>query len=394
MIDNKYRFGDVRLYLMSVVPELTDINDKTLDFIIKIVFLSRSSHKRKDGSRFFTREYLQKLGRSYRTFNRLNETLGLFVSDGKYFYSGSKNYVPEAKAWYLTDKWVPIIKELRHFTEKGEDMDIQAIGLENAVDFHHPNLITSLKFDVEKLGAVSDTLPDGSEEAIEIDKLIITQWVYGAIKQKYKQIPCGRVVNTSVFNMQTFPREARKIAFSGYKNYDFKNCHYTIANSFGNFPSINNYVQNTEEIREQISLDIGSDKNDVKVALLALLYGTKRLPYKFSALYEIFKSRELAGRFLEHKIVKGLFNDLDRLIPLLVDLADKEGYIGNRFSRASQYIMNIESKMFLSILDRYKIVLPLHDGFITDEQVDVRGEEKRLKDDFGFEIKIDEKIYA
>lgn len=391
MIDNKYRFSDVRAYLRSVEPDLTKINDKTLNFLIKIIFLSRSSHRKGNGARFFARPYFEKLGRSYKTFVNLNKQLGIFVSDGTYFYSGTKNYVPEAKAWYLTDRWVPYIKELRLLTEEGDNVDIQAIGLDEAVDFSHPNLVTKLRFDARKLGAESDKLPSTSEEAIEIDKLLITQWVYGAIKQTYKQIPCGRIVNTSVFNMQTFPRDARKIVFADYNNYDFKNCHYTIANTFGDFPIINDYVENTSAFRQHIAEDIGSTPDHVKIALLALLYGTRRLPYTFSALFEIFKDKELAARFLDHPVVKSLFVDLDRLVPMLVDLADKKGYKGNKFSRASQYIMNIESQMLLDVLDRHKIELPLHDGFITEEEIDVEKEEQLLREKFNIDIKIEKK---
>lgn len=393
MIDNKHRFSDVRLYLREQIPELHKINDKSLNFLIKIIFLTRSSHRKGDGARFFTRDYFEKLGRTYKTFTNLNKQLEIFVSDGVYFFAGSKNYVPEAKAWYLTDEWIPLIRGLREMTTEGDCVDIQAIGLDEAVDFSHPNLVTRLTFDPKLLADESDKLPMNNPIAIEIDKLLITQWMYGIIKQVYKQIPCGRVVNTSPFNMQTFPRDARKIAFLGYYNYDFKNCHYSIVNSFGDFPYINNYVQNTNEVREEIAQDIGADSGDVKVALLALLYGTRRLPYTFSALYEIFRDKELAGRFLEHRIVKELFDDLDRLIPLLVDLADEKGYKGNKFSRASQYIMNIESQMFLHILDKHKIDLPLHDGFITKEEINIEKEEEIIKNKFGIDIKIDKKSY-
>ena len=110
----------------------------------------------------------------------------------------------------------------------------------------------------------------------------------GYIMHRYTEARSGRLYAKGV-SLQTTPRLIRQAALHGLYEYDFENCHYSIfsqlAAKYGlETEAISYYLTNKKAVREKLAEDIGISLDQVKMCLLAIMYGARDNTWHESAI--------------------------------------------------------------------------------------------------------------
>ena len=105
---------------------------------------------------------------------------------------------------------------------------------------------------------------------------------YGHIFQLYGEREFGgRLYSEGANGMLNIPKHIKHIMMSGmgYYDYDLVNAHWNILYQLnrhyggGMLLHIENYNKNVKKIRKELAKDVGIDEENMKVMLVALLYG-------------------------------------------------------------------------------------------------------------------------
>ena len=343
-MEGRGRVPSRREFLTDYLDGFSKLPKRTQNLAIKCLFCN-NRHRVWPEAKSFNRTWLSHptVGADNRRFQRMNEALGLFYTNDKYkpgFFS---------KPYWLTDKGRDAIiqyvsqidpRELMKIVE-GSGMNIDVMGVWN-----YMNSISDPK-EITKCAELIANVPEGD-----------------ILKAQYIELNCGRKVAVG-YNFQNMPRWLREVALKGWWDYDFKNCHFVIANSLGDFPAINEYVLNSDEVRERLSVKTDCDIKDVKYSLLSLLYGAKRKPTPNSAIYE-YLGFEGSKVFVEDEFVVALCADIDRLLDIIKDRLYYHPQIvqADEHSAAAQYLMMYESNMLeVATLDVEEPIY-MFDGFM------------------------------
>jgi hypothetical protein len=360
-----------RKYYIENLEGFSELNRRTQNLAIKCLF-SNSRHRVFKEAKSFNRSWLSHptVGADHRRFDRMNDKLGLFWTDGKY-----KPGV-FSRAYWLTDKGRDAIigyvsvchpRDLMEICEKNHiDVDVYAV-YDYMNQTANPNEITMC---CELIGNVAEGT--------------------NIIKAEHMKVPCGRRVYIG-YNMQNMPKWLRNVALKGWWDYDFKNCHYVITSTLGDFPAINEYVNYSDEIREQLAARIGSQVKPVKLSLLALLYGAKRKPTPNSAVYD-YLGKAKAKKFMEDSFVQRLLVDIDNLIPIIMKNLSEHPTIkqDDEHSAAAQYLMMMESQMLDVAVKGVKNPIYMFDGFMSKERQDKDYIQSRIRRATGIPIVVTE----
>lgn len=347
MITNKV--PSRRKFFIDTLPGFADLPKRTQNLAVKCLF-SNSRHRVWKDAKSFNRSWLAHptVGADNRRFERMNEKLGLFYTNGKY-KPGSFS-----RPFWLTEKGRDAIinyvyschpRDLMEICEKKKvPVDVYAV-YDYMNKTSNPREITTC---CELIGSVAEDAD--------------------SINAEYITIPCGRKVYVG-YNFQNMPKWLRKIALKGWWDYDFKNCHYVIASTLGDFTTINEYVENTDSIRENLAEKYNVDPKKIKLSLLALLYGAKRTPTPNSAVYE-YLGKDAAYKFMKDEFVLRLLEDVDKLMIVIKDLLKQHPLIkqDDENSAAAQYLMMIESQMLEVATQKVEDPIYMFDGFMCKER--------------------------
>jgi hypothetical protein len=234
-----------------------------------------------------------------------------------------------------------------------------------------------------------------------------TRWP-GMIPVHYVQVKTGRIVD-KLFYLQNTSRAALSAALSGYWDYDIENAHFSIlyhwAKSIGvETPHIGLYIRGKAEFRQTISADCGIDIQNTKAALIGLMYGAKlEGGYHYSSLsaymrpdsYELFK---------RHELVVGLSKDRKTAAnAILPTLPVHRGLVGNAIGIYSPTSPNknvllafalqgVEALALRAVIQRFgdQIILPMHDGWVSRQRLDVVEIESVLREATGLPLTVEE----
>lgn len=253
---------------------------------------------------------------------------------------------------------------------------------------------------------------------------------------KYQESQAGRLFAIDYqLNLQNTPRIVRKTALSGCYDLDFENCHWSIAYAEGqkcgsSLPNIKYYLDNKNQVRKDLIEATGIDKDTIKKALIAIVYGSsnqafyfdtnlkKRVPTK---LYQEIGNTKFEN-FQNHSIVKNLILELKMVGGQIIEYyiqncQTKNGFINNQFGKAisikdiydkrgkkikitSQreifaFIMQGAERTMLDImidcLEGSKIRLLQHDGLTYEEclsQTQLSEIETKIFEKTGIEAKL------
>jgi hypothetical protein len=216
----------------------------------------------------------------------------------------------------------------------------------------------------------------------------------GFIAHRYAEGRTGRLYAKGV-SLQTAPRTIRHAALQGLYDYDIENCHYSIfaqlsARYGRECPAINYYLAHKKEVREQLAHEVGISVKQVKMALLALMFGARATVRHGNAITDalgVNKAREL----FDNKTFRHIQADLFEGRRLILDKWPKtRNSIKNDMGKSTRFkhkggkrekpenllahiIQGVEAKALMTAIDLYPddIVLLMHDGFVSKNKLDI-----------------------
>ncbi len=266
------------------------------------------------------------------------------------------------------------------------------------------------------------------EERLEKIKAIVdmthdTKLGIGDMVQLYKQVDSGRYYLHGDTNLQTIPKEMRKIVMGGmgYYDYDIENCHYVLLNQLNKMYGgdtltyVKKYINDTEAFRNKIGSELGLSVGLSKKILLMIVYGgglTVRHRYdketggnKDSAIITDLKIfydddnklvDEAFDNIQNNKTIMGIYNDVKSARDLI--LADKDFYVtyrGDEYfknhinrrtllyngrekkskgSLLSHMLQGIESYILdIAYEEDNNIVMWQHDGWVSKTNIDTEN---------------------
>ena len=303
---------------------------------------------------------------------------------------------------YIEDKDVKVNDGEKLLKEFG--WDINDIRNKDRLRFH--NTI------IDRFDKVKALLDETHDDSIGV----------GRIVQLYKQVDSGRYYMHNDINLQTIPREMRKIAMGGlgYYEYDIENCHYVILNQLNKMYGgetltyVNKYIKDTKTFRTTIAKELGLTIELAKKLMLIIVYGgglsVKHRYDKSSG--ESVKSAiiqdltiytdgdedlidKISNDIQSNKLLMGLYADVKKARDLL--LKDKEYYMTyrgdkyfknhfkrrtllhkngskkNKGSLLSHLLQGVESTILdIVMLEDDSVVMFHHDGWVSKSNMDVR----------------------
>ena len=348
-----------RDFLSRYLDGFDNLPKRTQNLAVKCLFCN-NRHRVWPEAKSFNRSWLTHptVGADNRRFERMNNKLGLFYTNDKF----SPGHF--SKPYWLTDKarnaivgYVSEIdpREIMKIVE-GADLQIDVMGV-----WEYMNSIS----DPERITKCAELIANVPEENF--------------LRTEYMELNCGRKVAVG-YNFQNMPKWLREIVLKGWWDYDFKNCHYVIASTLGDFPTINQYVEDSDAIREELAKELGCDIKPVKYSLLSLLYGAKRKPTPNSAIYD-YLGKEQAQHFVDNPFVKHLCDDIDGLLEVVKERLYHCPQIvqKNDHSAAAQYLMMYEASMLEVATLEVEDPLLMYDGFMCKDRQDRGYIEKRVR---------------
>jgi len=257
----------------------------------------------------------------------------------------------------------------------------------------------------------------------------------GNIIQQYIQVDSGRYFMKNDINLQTIPKEIRKIIMGGmgYYGYDINNCHYVILNQlnemYGGEPLtfVKSYIKNTKGYREKFSRELNITIDLAKKILIMFIYGASiKRKDKYlkderrsvnSAIIDdlnVYTDNDKAETdrlyelLIKNKNVMGLQNDVQRARELILDAKQHyipyrgRDYLTNHFkrrttlqkngfnktggSKLSHILQGIESYIIDIVCedDRKGVVMFLHDGWVSKSDKSIEYLEKIINNKMNY----------
>ena len=234
----------------------------------------------------------------------------------------------------------------------------------------------------------------------------------GKIPVQYEQKSTGRLVEV-LSNIQNTPREVLSAALHGYWDYDLSNAHFTILKAWSNklgvlTPVIDHYLKNKKQLRREIASDCESNEDDIKECLISLLYGAALSSNEKYASIGRILGKNKAELFNKHKFVVTLNQEIKRLRGHIVcNMKQHSGRYCNAMNISvapngkknekavllCHALQGYEALALKTVMDYFgeKILLPMHDGWISSERLDRIELERLIKGATGFDLEVEEK---
>lgn len=425
---------------------LQDKHKARLAYFIWTAGLNRRQHKRADDFMSITYSELEHaFGRG--NFKEMNARLNVFEVTKQWWHSKglTKGYklsesVQRAKDKYLSAKRPAIsrmidldgkaVKTLQRAIAAKDIDEVTATAWKEAKPFNNiPVDLVAMRSMYEHLAQMQtkktgDLFHDAEIDDIEYRIEILGQLIrlahtdvagHGFINHRYAEGRTGRLFAKGI-SLQTAPRTIRHAALHGLYDYDIENCHFAIfaqlSARFGfECEGINHYLARKREIRQQLAADIGISISQVKMCLLALMFGARVSARDGSAITdEIGYSKALAlfshqqfiaiqqdlsfGRKLIlsswSKSRSTLTNDMGKRIRL----KKKDGSKEAPERLLAHIIQGIEAKALKVAISVYPddIVLLMHDGFVAKRSLDVQLIEREIYDKTGYRLELSKQV--
>jgi hypothetical protein len=404
---------------------LSDKHQVRMAYYIWIAGLNRRQHKMFDGAMSIGYRELEKaFGRG--RFKEINNRLQIFEVDDQWWYSkgATKAYrlsesVQEAKDKYLASK--------RQTTSRMMSVDGKSVTtLQRAIaakDFDNvtktawknAKVWNNVPVNLEAMKDMQDHLyqmrskKEGDlfldtdvedvnyriENVGQLMRLAQTDVAgRGFIAHGYAEGRTGRLYAKGV-SLQTAPKTIRHTALQGLYDYDIENCHYSIfaqlsARYGRECPAINHYLTHKEEIREKLAQEVDIHPKQVKMALLALMFGARATVRHGNAITDALGVHKARALF-DNKTFRHIQADLFEGRKLILDKWPKSrNTIKNDMGKTTRFkhkggkrekpenllahiIQGVEAKALMAAVDLYPedIVLLMHDGFVSKRKLDI-----------------------
>jgi len=232
----------------------------------------------------------------------------------------------------------------------------------------------------------------------------------GFLPHHYREVSTGRFAALGL-NGQSMAREVRAVALQGYFDYDIKNCHFSIVAQICRrlgipHPLIEAYSDDKDRYRQPLCERYALDDDEVKKCILAVLYGATDSLYYRSAIPSLIGVAEARQLLADHWF-SALSDEVERIMLAVIDAwpLGAGGLIVNEARKGidpkekapkifAHLLQGVEGKMLRAVCGAYPddIVVPVHDGFISRSQLNVRQIEHVIKAATGYDMRISESV--
>jgi hypothetical protein len=232
----------------------------------------------------------------------------------------------------------------------------------------------------------------------------------GNVMMRYTVCSTGRLFGDGV-SLQNVPREVRNAALHGLWDYDIENCHFAIFQQMAarrgrQTPAIAHYLANKEAVRRGIAERVGITYEEVKESLLAAMYGAPLSLWEDASIRKNL-GKENADRLFKDPEFKALDRDIKAGRRAILAAYPKGKRVTNavglsieasatREKRLAHLLQGVEVMALRAVQGEYpkEIVLLMHDGFVSTDQLDTKRLEEIIRDATGFDLRLSEKRIA
>lgn len=179
----------------------------------------------------------------------------------------------------------------------------------------------------------------------------------------------GRLFCVNGANMQNVRTDARNVAYQGCWDVDFENAHYSITHQLVGGDAIKHYVENTRQVREQLSRDLALPYDEVKTIMLMVIYNASFSGKDTTDLRKDYDAEKIL-EIRKHPMVREFINEVKSL-DKIVEKEKGKVFWKDMPRERSLFLQRIEARMLDVCIAQYKPELLLFDGFITRCDVDV-----------------------
>lgn len=237
----------------------------------------------------------------------------------------------------------------------------------------------------------------------------------GQVIHRYAESKSGRLYAKGV-SLQTVPRTIRDMALHGLMDYDIENCHFAIfsqmAARYGyTTNAINHYLANKNMVRQGIADRAGIKIEQAKMCLLASIYGARVNTWHKNAIPEEIGQVAAARLFADAEFM-GIAEDIKqgRRIILAKHPKSRTTYknaMGKRIKAGGRdgatpeeilahLIQGVEAQALRKAVSLCGdgVVVLMHDGFVSREQIDTAMLEQGIFEETGYRLQISGKRIA
>ena len=228
--------------------------------------------------------------------------------------------------------------------------------------------------------------------------------------QRYHESKAGRLYASGV-NLQNAPKLVKNAALSGCWEHDFENCHYAIfqqlATNVGQHcTAMQHYTDNKTAVRAAIADDVGITIKQVKICLLALMYGARESTWHEAAMPQIIGNK--AEELYQHPFFATFSEEINKSRKQIISLWPNQNQrsiinaMGKPISKKDngRFIMahlqqGIEARMLHIAVSHFndEILLLQHDGFSTLTKIDCSPVISQISNDLNLTMQITSKMH-
>ncbi|MDD5362276.1 MAG: hypothetical protein PHN88_09100 [Ignavibacteria bacterium] len=213
----------------------------------------------------------------------------------------------------------------------------------------------------------------------------------------YEEKKTGRLFLISASNLQKFYSELRNRLFKdmGYYDYDIVNAHYTLLREWMNtegfktdeYICLNKYINQRDEIIDELSNQFKLSKGKIKEIFLALL--NSGVNNNYNSVFEDMKKSKIDD-VLSHSFIINLKKEIAEIKELVYYYHFNSGIVRNKVM--AHLLQNLESQVLNIICSEYSnsIVLKMFDGWVSNEKISVQEIERLVKTKIGYGVKFKE----
>ena len=241
----------------------------------------------------------------------------------------------------------------------------------------------------------------------------------GCIPVLYEQKKSGRIYEIE-YAMQSTPRSVRQAALSGNWDYDIRNCHFAIFAKWAAMldkktPNVSEYLARKDEIQQVLADAANVSKEEIKSALLSLLYGAElrstssswaQREYGVSSIQKTLGDAQSAV-FVKLPFVIALTRELRAVGGAIIrSMSKSRGLVVNSFgglmdpaTSSNRQILchglqGVEAKALHAVVGKYgeDIILCMHDGWVSRKKLDVGELERVIQNATGFNLDVKESL--
>ena len=229
----------------------------------------------------------------------------------------------------------------------------------------------------------------------------------GHVPIRYSVAKTGRLFAEGI-SLQTLPKAIRNTALHSLWNYDIENCHFAIfhqlAAQYGlEAEAIAGYLRDKTATRNGIADRVGITVPQVKVCLLAIMYGARDTTWRDAAIPQAIGA-DAAQRLFVDQVFAAILADIKQGrkvilasyprrrttmlnavdLPIRLDAPAEE--------RLAHLVQGIEAKALRAVQAEYPedLLLLMHDGWVSRNRLDVARMEAVMLDATGYELRLSE----